>query len=85
LVFMLTRYTSKPRYLRATAEPGARRINLDGSDAGAVSDHDRKHAQYRLDQLARLKAKKVAMRPSTQPPPRAHPLGVSKLSLKLKA
>ena len=58
LSYVLRWYTSKPRYLRALAQPGARRVNLDGSDAGPVSEHDRAGAQARLDHLARQAAAK---------------------------
>jgi hypothetical protein len=37
-------------YLEALARPGARRHELDGSEAGAVSDHDREIATRQLEE-----------------------------------
>ena len=89
LVYFLSWYTRQPRYLRASAEPGARRVNLDGSDAGPVSEADRDHAQRQLEQMARLAAvKPVSKKEDGQrhaPAPLArHPMG-PQLSLKARA
>lgn len=42
-------YTQSTKYLKALAEPGARRVNFDGSDAGPVS------AQHQADAVEALK------------------------------
>jgi RNA chaperone ProQ/FINO-like protein len=41
---VLARWTSRMNYLAAMAAPGSRRFNLDGTDAGEVSDEHRAHA-----------------------------------------
>lgn len=45
---LLQRWTKRLNYLAAIAAPGSRRFNLDGSDAGEVSDEHRAHAAERL-------------------------------------
>lgn len=44
----LARWTSREAYKRALAEPGSSRVNLDGSDAGEVSEQHREEARQRL-------------------------------------
>jgi hypothetical protein len=41
---VLARWTNRMNYLAAMAAPGSRRFNLDGTDAGEVSDDHRAHA-----------------------------------------
>jgi hypothetical protein len=41
---VLARWTSRMNYLAAVAAPGSRRFNLDGTDAGEVSDDHRGQA-----------------------------------------
>jgi hypothetical protein len=45
----LARWTDRVNYLAALADPGSRRFNLDGSDAGEV---DAEHRQHAADELA---------------------------------
>ena len=42
--WFLAHWTKRPRYLKAVAEAGSRRINLDGTDAGEVEAGHREHA-----------------------------------------
>ena len=45
----LTRWVQQSAYQQALAAEGARRFNLDSSDAGPVSDEHRNHAKQLLD------------------------------------
>jgi len=45
----LARWVQQSAYQQALAAEGARRFNLDGSDAGPVSDDHRNHAKELLD------------------------------------
>ncbi len=47
---VLSRWTSRVNYLAAMAAPGSRRFNLDGTDAGEVSDDHRAFAAELLAQ-----------------------------------
>jgi sRNA-binding protein len=47
----LSVWCRKPAYLKAVAAPGARRVHLDGSDAGEVSDANRAWAGEQLDKV----------------------------------
>jgi sRNA-binding protein len=79
LTAALRRYTSNSWYLRASLEPGTPRLNLDGCEAGHVTDEQAEYARQRLAELekrraqARAKAKPEvkakAPRPSTKVPP----------------
>jgi ProP effector len=51
---VLRHYTKSNAYLTVLAEPGSRRIHLDGSDAGEVEEDHRAHARELL--AARLAA-----------------------------
>ena len=59
----LTKWTNNPAYQAALAKPDARRANLDGSDAGPVSEEHRAIAHERAVELgAKAKAKRAARR-----------------------
>ena len=45
----LSRWVEQPAYQQALAAENSRRFNLDGSDAGPVSDDHRNHAKQLLD------------------------------------
>lgn len=53
----LARYTHSPAYLEAIVA-GHNRINLDGSDAGPVSDEAREHARARRDEQKKAAAER---------------------------
>lgn len=55
----LRAYTRRMKYLLALASDGARRVNLDGSDAGPVSDE---HRQAAREALRRLQAGRTCSR-----------------------
>ena len=48
----IRRWTNRQAYRRALAAEGSRRFNLDGSDAGLVSDEHRELAQQRVKKPA---------------------------------
>ena len=55
----LSAYTRRMKYLLALASDGARRVNLDGSDAGPVSDA---HKQAAREALRRLEVGRTCSR-----------------------
>ncbi|NDR57390.1 ProQ/FinO family protein [Aliiruegeria sabulilitoris] len=46
----LSTWCANVRYLTAVVRRDARRVNLDGSDAGPVADEQRRHARIQLKQ-----------------------------------
>ena len=48
LGWFLSEWVRRPRYLKGVAAEGARRVNLDGTDAGAVSEEHRDLARAAL-------------------------------------
>jgi ProP effector len=68
----LALYTRSGAYLNAIVEKRPR-INLDGSDAGEVTDEAQAHAQEQIEQLKKRRAERRPQPPEQQPrKPRPH-------------
>lgn len=65
----LALYTRSGAYFNAIVEKRPR-INLDGSDAGEVTDEQQGHAQTQLDELKKRRAERRAQQPERPRRPR---------------
>lgn len=65
----LATYCKRPKYLQACLAEGARRIHLDGSDAGEVSEEGKRAARASLDAIEAQKlAKQQEAEQKAKPP-----------------